>query len=551
MVRRLQATAIVVLTIRSSRLQATAIDDFNLGLIRFPVTWNIEFRLQFQSILGQSGMQLTIRFSALELKTDLSNSKINDDLVFDGKKYKFQGVVSGPQKSSTFQHLEVEVDNSFAVASELQSLITKYDKIFAEPTQLPPNRYHTHSITLLPNTTPPNIRPYRYPHSQKNEIEKQVQQLLTWGFIQPSTSPFSSPVLLVRKKDQSWRLCVDYRALNKIIVADNYPISNIDELLDELYGAKVFSKLDLRSGYYQVQVTMNLSKDMDQHIQHLETTLQLLQHHQFFAKLSKCCFGQTKVIFLGHVVTAEGVQVEEEKIYVVKSCPFQVQLNKSEAFNALKEDLMCAHVLRLPDFSKLFVVECDASSDGVGAILSQDEHPIAYFSKGFSPSNRFKSAYDRELLALILAIQNHKAGKENRGADALSRRPTAGELLTHSTAYCFELGDIREGLGRDPYTSDHSYQIRSYTHVFRIGSLCTESEFDYDLVRSGTSFWKVMVQRSIDDLVRRLEMRYNQQHLKVYKRRNRKSVKEADMDALFGNYWDPFGQPVVGTWGAV
>ncbi|KAL8233392.1 hypothetical protein R6Q59_019492 [Mikania micrantha] len=81
MVRRLQATAIVVLTIRSSRLQATAIDDFNLGLIRFPVTWNIEFRLQFQSILGQSGMQLTIRFSALELKTDLSNSKINDDLA--------------------------------------------------------------------------------------------------------------------------------------------------------------------------------------------------------------------------------------------------------------------------------------------------------------------------------------------------------------------------------------------------------------------------------------------------------------------------------------
>ncbi|KAD6119863.1 hypothetical protein E3N88_11134 [Mikania micrantha] len=416
------------------------------------------------------------------------------------------------------------------------------------------------------------------------------------GFIQPSTSPFSSPVLLVKKKDNTWRMCIDYRALNKITVADKYPIPNIDELLDELYGARIFSKLDLRSGYYQIRVTapdvektafrthsghyefkvmpfgltnapstfqavMNdlfrpylrrfilvffddiliYSSSMEQHKSHLEQTLKLLQDNIFFAKLSKCCFGQERVLFLGHVINSEGVSVEEEKIAAVESWPIPstvkevrgflgltgyyrrfvrnygliarplTDLTKKDgfswseiafkAFNDLKQASLTTPVLRLPNFSKPFVIECDASSDGVGAILSQEDHPVAYFSKGFSPSNRFKSAYDRELLALVLAVQKwshyllgrhflirtdhytlkflleqrittteqqrlllklmpydfsivHKAGKENKGADALSRRPHLGELLTLIIPFCVEVADIKAGLLTDSFTSD-------------------------------------------------------------------------------------------------
>ena len=139
------------------------------------------------------------------------------------------------------------------IPSQIASVLDKFPHIFAEPTQLPPNRNIQHHIHL-PQTTLVNVRPYRYPHFQKAEIERQISAMLAANLIQPSHSPFSSPILLVKKKDGSWRCCVDYRALNAVTVKDRFPMPTIDELLDDLGQASWFSKLDLHQGFHQIRM---------------------------------------------------------------------------------------------------------------------------------------------------------------------------------------------------------------------------------------------------------------------------------------------------------
>lgn len=133
-------------------------------------------------------------------------------------------------------------------------LLREFDHLFVEPQGLPPRRVFDHAIPLMTGVQPVNLRPYRYNPTQKTEIEKQVIEMLAQGIIQPSTSSFSSPVLLVQKKDQTWRFCVNYRHLNVVTIKNRYPLPIIDKLLDELASSQWFTSLDLRTEYHQIRM---------------------------------------------------------------------------------------------------------------------------------------------------------------------------------------------------------------------------------------------------------------------------------------------------------
>jgi hypothetical protein len=136
--------------------------------------------------------------------------------------------------------------------AEIQSLIDQFGILFEEPQGLPPSRACDHAIPLIPGARPVNIRPYRYPPAMKTKIEKQIVEMLAQGLIQSSASLFSSPVLLVKKKDGTYRFCVDFRHLNALTLKSKFPVPVFDQLMDELSNASWFSCLDLRAGFHQI-----------------------------------------------------------------------------------------------------------------------------------------------------------------------------------------------------------------------------------------------------------------------------------------------------------
>ncbi|KAL5540692.1 hypothetical protein UlMin_043344 [Ulmus minor] len=255
---------------------------------------------------------------------------------------------------------------------------------------LPPDRAITFEINVTPGTAPISKAPYRMAPVELKELQVQLQELLDKGFVRSSYSPWGAPVLFVKKKDGSMRMCIDYRELNKVTVKNKYPLPRIDDLFDQLKGAVVFSKVDLRSGYHQLKIKeddvpksafrtryghyeflvmpfgltnapaafMDLmnrifreyldkfvivfiddiliySKSQKEHEQHLRVVLQTLKQHQLYAKFSKCEFWLSSVQFLGHVVSKDGISVDASKIEAVSKWPAPTNVTEIRSFLGL------------------------------------------------------------------------------------------------------------------------------------------------------------------------------------------------------------------------
>ncbi len=261
---------------------------------------------------------------------------------------------------------------------EIKQVLSEYSDVFPEklPDGLPPDRDFPHRIELIPGNTPPCKQPFRMSPLELIELRNQLQELTEAGYIQPSTSPYGAPVLFIKKKEGTLRMCIDYRALNKITVKNSHSLPRIDELLDQLAGSQVFSKLDLRSGYYQVpmapedvpktafrtryghyefkvmpfgltnapatfQAMMNkvlegytdrfvanllddiliYSASMEEHVDHLKQVLQRLREHHLYAKSSKCEFVKKELEFVGYNISAEGLKPTPTKVKAVQEWP--------------------------------------------------------------------------------------------------------------------------------------------------------------------------------------------------------------------------------------
>ena len=334
---------------------------------------------------------------------------------------------------------------------------------------------------------------------EHEELTRQVDELLNKGFIRESKSPCTVPALLVPKKDGTWRMCVDSRTVNKITIEYRFPIPRLDDFLDQLYCASIFSKIDLRSGYHQIRMRegdewktafktrdglyewmvmpfglsnapntfmrfMNhilkpcignfvvvyfddiliYRKNSMEHLEHLRKLFSILREQRLFVNLKKCDFYAGIIIFLGYVVTKDGIEMDRSKIEAITNWPTPSSIHDvrsfhglvsfyrrfirgfssimapvteclkgdkfkwtsvaEESFELIKKKVTEAPCLALPDFNKVFEVECDASQVGIGVVLSQEGRPIAFFSEKLNEAKRKYSTYEKEFYAIYRAL---------------------------------------------------------------------------------------------------------------------------------------------------
>ncbi|GJW01315.1 putative nucleotidyltransferase, ribonuclease H [Tanacetum coccineum] len=383
-----------------------------------------------------------------------------------------------------------------------QPIVSEFQDVFPEELPgIPPIRDVEFNIELIPGAEPISKAPYRMAPIELKELKDQLQELLERGFIRPSVSPWGAPVLFVKKKDGSMRLCIDYRELNKITIRNRYPLPRIDDLFDQLQGAKHFSKIDLRSGYHQLRVKeqdisktafrtryghyeflvmpfgltnapavfmdlMNrvfhefldkfvivfiddilvFSKSKEEHEEHLRTVLQILRQEKLYAKFSKCEFWLSKVAFLGHIVSAEGITMDPAKVEAITKWPrptfvtevrsflglagyyrrfvegfsrlalpltklmrkgekFVWNEEREKSFEELKQRLVSSPILTLPSGTGGFQIYSDASKKGLGCVLMQHGKVIAYASRQLKPYEVNYPTHDLELAAVVFALK--------------------------------------------------------------------------------------------------------------------------------------------------
>ncbi|GJW75269.1 putative reverse transcriptase domain-containing protein [Tanacetum coccineum] len=379
------------------------------------------------------------------------------------------------------------------LTEEALPVVREFPKVFPEDLHgLPPIRQVEFQIDLISGATHVAREPYRLAPSEMQELSNQLQKLADRSFIRPSTLPCGAPVLFVKKKDRSFKMCIDYRELNKLTLNNRYPLPRIDDLFDQLQGSSVYSKIDLRSGYHQLRVRdedipktafrtryghyefqvmpfgltnapavfMDLinrvckpyldkfvivfiddiliySRNKEEHANHLRIILELLKKEKLYAKFSKCDFWIRIVQFLGHLIDSQGLHVDPAKIEA-KNKKYIWGEDQESAFQLLKQKLCEAPILALPEGNDDFVVYCDASHQGaVHNILEQKELEHETMQpEGTNQTTRVRSlvmTIHPNLPSQILKAQTEALKEENIKAENLQGMDKAFEIRPDGT----------------------------------------------------------------------------------------------------------------------
>ncbi|GJX11418.1 putative reverse transcriptase domain-containing protein [Tanacetum coccineum] len=421
--------------------------------------------------IAQRLMDQVTKYSSMQVTSD-HKRMFDDKRTFNNNNYCNINTKNSYNNHQPQQNRRQEAVRAYATTPAENS--REFLEVFPEDLPgLPPVRQVEFQIDLIPGAAPVARAPYRLAPSEMQELSDQLQELADRGFIRPSTSPWGAPVLFVKKKDGSFRMCIDYRELNKLTVKNRYPLPRIDDLFDQLQGSSVYSKIDLRSGYHQLRVRdedipktafrtryrhyefqvmpfgltnapavfMDLmnrvckpyldkfvivfiddiliySHNKEEHANHLRIILELLRKEKLYAKFSKCDFWINIVQFLRYLIDSQGLHVDPAKIKadfskIAKSLTELTQKNKKyiwgkdqeSAFQLLKEKLCEAPILALPEGNDDFIVYCDASHQGLEAVLMQREKVIAYASRQLKPNEENYTTHDLELGAVVFALK--------------------------------------------------------------------------------------------------------------------------------------------------